>query len=189
MDWSDVVNTIKKVAPTAEGLLATFGGAPGMIASGAIKAITEVFGLTDKSTPDDIVKAIATDTQADLKLALAEQDFQVKMRESDIEELKAQLGDVQSARQRQVEHEKITGKSDRNLYILAWTIIVVFFLLTGGLLFFSYSAKPISDSTGVLFVLMGAMATAFGSVIQYFFGSSKSSSDKTALLARAQPIK
>lgn len=188
MDWSDVINTIKKIAPTAEGLLATFGGVPGMIASGAIKAITEVFGLTDKATPDDILKAISTDPQAALKLALAEQDFQVKMRESDIEELKAQLVDVQSARQRQVEHEKITGKSDRNLYVLAWTLVVGFFLLTGGLLYFSYIGKPISDSTGVLFMLMGTMATAFGGVIQYFFGSSKSSNDKTELLAKAQPI-
>lgn len=188
-EWEDVADAIGKYAPTAETLLATFGGAPGLVTAGAIKAITAVFGLSEDAKPDELVKAISTDPQASLKLALAEQDFKLKMRDQDIEEFKVQLADIQNARARQVEHEKATGKSDLNLYVLAWVIVVGFLSLTGLLLTFSYGGKPITDSTGVLFMLLGTMSTAFGGVIGYFFGSSKSSSEKTALLAKAEPIK
>ena len=34
-------------------------------------------------------------------------------------------------------------------------------------------------SNDVVFMLFGALASGFGVVLQYFFGSSKSSSDKT----------
>ena len=43
---------------------------------------------------------------------------------------------------------------------------------------------PLPDgSSDVVFMLFGALVTGFGTVLQYFFGSSKSSTDKTSLLA------
>ena len=43
--------------------------------------------------------------------------------------------------------------------------------------------KLSEGSNEVVFMLFGALATGFGTVLQYFFGSSKSSSDKTQLMA------
>ena len=185
VSWSDVAGVIGKVAPTAEGLLATFGGPPGMIAAGAIKAATMVFGLSETAKPDELITAISADPQAALKLALAEQDFKLRTRDQDIEIVKAQLLDVQSARARDVDTTKATGKRDSNMYVLAWTVIIGFFVL---ILFLLYNQVP-KDQNGVIFMLFGALATGFGNVLQYFFGSSQSSQDKTNIIARAEPIK
>jgi len=42
---------------------------------------------------------------------------------------------------------------------------------------------PITDQTGVLFMLFGTLSTSFGMVVGYFFGSSKGSADKSMELA------
>jgi hypothetical protein len=67
-----------------------------------------------------------------------------------------------------------------NLYVLAWTIIIGFFTLCGILMW-----KPLPQgSNEVVFMLFGALSAGFGSVVGYFFGSSKSSSDKTKMLSQ-----
>ena len=70
-------------------------------------------------------------------------------------------------------------KKDIQRYILAWMIIVGFIGLTGYLLHLSDTGKTLADSTGSVFMLLGTIATAFGIVIQYFFGSTKASGEKT----------
>ena len=100
----------------------------------------------------------------------------------ELEETKAFLADVQSARARQTEHEKATGKTDINLYILAWVLVGGFLGLTSFLIWFAYQGKPIVDQSGVLYMLLGTMSTAFGMVVGYFFGSSKGSADRAAAI-------
>lgn len=75
------------------------------------------------------------------------------------------------------------NKKDIAIYILAGLIVIGFFALLTLLLF---RTLP-EDSSGVIFMLFGALSAAFGAVVQYFFGSSQSSSDKTALLAKREP--
>ena len=161
-------------------LTATGVGAPVGAAIGAVGALSRAFGLGSASKPEDILQAISADPEIRLKAMIADQDFKLKMREQDLEEIKAQLVDVQSARSRQVEGEKATGKRDANLYILAWTIILGFFILMGFLL-----KWPVpEDQNGVVFMLFGALATGFGQVLAYFFGSSKGSQDKTEIMGQ-----
>ena len=161
-------------------LTATGVGAPVGTAIGAVGALSRAFGLGSASKPEDILQAISADPEIRLKAMIADQDFKLKMREQDLEEIKAQLVDVQSARSRQVEGEKATGKRDANLYILAWTIILGFFILMGFLL-----KWPVpEDQNGVVFMLFGALATGFGQVLAYFFGSSKGSQDKTEIMGQ-----
>jgi hypothetical protein len=78
-------------------------------------------------------------------------------------------------------------------YILAWLIIIGFIGLTGYLLHLSDSGKTLADTTGSVFMLLGTIATAFGIVIQYFFGSTKASGEKTDqlidLAKNSTPIK
>jgi hypothetical protein len=40
----------------------------------------------------------------------------------------------------------------------------------------------------VLFTLLGALGAAFTQVVNFWLGSSKGSSDKTALIAAANPV-
>jgi len=170
--WRDI---IKSVAPTIGTVLS--GGNP-LVGLG-IKAIsTALLGKSDGSE-DEIATAMQNASSEDLlKLKTADLTFKAEMAKIGLDEKKLAFEDTASARIRQVEHEKVTGKSDTNLYVLAWTVVAGFFGLMALLCF----ATLPTDSSGVVFMLFGALATGFGQVLGYFFGSSKSSSEKTALL-------
>jgi hypothetical protein len=186
--FQKIAGLVGTYAPGVATVLAASGvGAPAAAAVAALGSVAKAFGLPEDTKAEDVLTTVQSqpDSEAKLKIMQAENDFQLKCRDFDIQELKATLTDVQSARQRQTDHEKTTGKSEINLYILAWTIIGGFFFLTGGLLYFSYNGKTIEDGTGVLFMLLGTLSTSFGCVIQYFYGSSKGSADKSVLLSQA----
>lgn len=86
--------------------------------------------------------------------------------------------DVASARTREVDVTKATGKSNLAMYLLAGVIVVGFFGLMICLMI-----KTVPEGNGdVAFMLFGSLIAAFTSVVQYFFGSSKGSSDKTAMI-------
>jgi uncharacterized membrane-anchored protein len=70
------------------------------------------------------------------------------------------------------------------MYLLATIIVVGFFILLIFLILYPLQ----KDSTGVIFMLFGALSAAFGAVVQYFFGSSKGSADKTEIIAKANPV-
>ncbi len=182
-DWKDVAAKVAEILPAAG---ATFAGPLGGGIGLAIKALANAFGITSaEPKPDQVMTAIAADPQALLKLQLAMVDFQKAEMEEETKRLKMELEDVQSARQRQIEVEKATGKRDVNLYVLAWTIIGGFLGLTGLLLYYSYLGKQIADQTGVLYMLLGTLSTSFGMVVGYFFGSSRGSAEKSIAIERS----
>lgn len=177
---------IANIAPTLGAVLSTTGvGAPAGAAVSAIGTLCKVFGLGSQATASDVATAMLADPAAQLKVAQAENDFKLEAMKNDTEALKLQLADVQSARDMKANETKATGKRDINIYILAWFLILGFFALMGILLF----VKLPEDSSGVIYMLFGTLSTAFGAVINYFYGSSASSGEKTELLAKAQAIK
>ena len=195
MEWKDVLGVIVDKAPAAGIALAPVTGGTSVLAGLVIKMIANAFGIKSPDPkPEEVMTAIQSDPQAVLKLETArlayeqekmrlEYEEKDKARDDEIEALKVQLADVQSARQREVEITKVTGKRDINQYVLAWTLIAGFFALLAVLMF---RALP-ADSTGVVFMLFGALSAGFGQVTQYFFGSSKGSAEKTVLLANSTP--
>jgi len=76
------------------------------------------------------------------------------------------------------------GKRDINLYVLAWMVVGLFFALVGMLMFVVLPEANV----GPVNQLFGAMATGFGMVLQYFFGSSKGSADKTAAIMQFREL-
>jgi len=46
-----------------------------------------------------------------------------------------------------------------------------------------YHVEPPAGAREPLFILIGALAAAFGSVVSFFFGSSSGSAEKSQLLA------
>jgi len=64
------------------------------------------------------------------------------------------------------------------MYILASIIVVGFFVLTGILMFVELP----EGTNSVVNLLFGGLVAGFATVLNYFFGSSKSSADKTAML-------
>jgi hypothetical protein len=181
MEWSSVVSAISSAAPILGSLFGPAGTAVGALAGTGIKLAARALGVEPTQTA--ITEAVATDPAAALKLAQYEMDHKLELEKLELQTLQAELADVQGARIMRTDHEKATGKSDYNLYFLAWTIVVGFFLLMG--LLFKFSLPP--DQNGVVFVLFGALASGFGQVLSFFFGSSKSSENKTDMIYNSTP--
>jgi uncharacterized integral membrane protein len=178
MEWKDVAATVGKWAPAIGAALAPVTGGTSVMIGAGIGALTQAFGLSSDAKPEELLKAIQGDPEANLKLVQANQAFELAKREQDIKELSITLADIQSARNTATEQTKVTGKRDTNMYVLAWTVVVGFFLLLALLIFV---ALPVNQ-TNVLFVLFGALSSGFGQVLSYFFGSNKSSESKTDML-------
>jgi len=173
MTWDDVKNLISNAAPTLGTVVGSIAGGPagGVVGGLAGKILKQVFG-TD--SPEELTQVISQDPNAALKLREAEMAFQLELKKQELEETKTYLADVQSAREREKSIVASTGGKDTNLYVLAWTLVSGFFALTATLMFVPLP----EDQSGVIFMLFGALSTGFGSVISYFFGSSKGSADK-----------
>ncbi len=181
MTWQDVARKILTLAPQAASLAAPFLGPAGPILPVAVKALCSYFRIDDPDPkPEVVLAAIEADPQATVNLRMAQIEF-------DRERMRLEYADTQNARQRQTEHERVTGKSDTNLYVLAWVVVGGFLGLTGFLIWFAYKGVPIIDQSGVLYMLLGTLSTAFGMVMGYFFGSSRGSRDKDELLLKAIP--
>ena len=171
MTWKDVGKVVGKVAPVLGTML---GGAPGAAIGGVVASL-----LGTENDPDKVVEALKTNPDALVKLKEYEMQHKEELQKLQLENLRIYMQDIQNARQRQVEHEKATGKSDINLYVLAWVVVLGFYVLLGTLLFV---ALP-QNSNNIVYLLFGTLSTGFGMVLQYFFGSSKGSNEKTKLLA------
>ena len=195
--WENISDTLLKSAPTVLGAL---GGTLGtVIAPGAGTGVGAVLGKkageilagifgVPVDRPDAIIDAIKADPNAVLKLREAEMAMQLELArlaneklKIDLDETKAYLSDVQSARQREIDIKK-AGGSNLTFYSIGWIITLSFF---GAIVLIVL--KPIgidSSMRDVLNMLLGYLASNFTTVVQYFFGSSKGSSDKQGLLAK-----
>ena len=182
MSASDIWNSIKgivgKVAPVlGNAIVPGVGGVAGSL-------IANVLGC--ENDPMSIETALHSATPEQFtELKKLEHTHKERLIELGIENDLMYVKDVQDAREREIAIVKATGKKDINLYILAWIVIVGFF---GLCTFLMYRPLP-AGSSDVTFMLFGALATGFGTVLQYFFGSSKSSSDKTGLLINTNTSK
>ena len=151
---------------------AAIGGPFGGIAA---KAITSALGVEET---DDVKAAARAVTQADpsqlLKLKQADHDFRLQMKELDLKEAQLHAQDRASARSREVETaDNMTG-------ILAIVISVGFFGVLGVIAFAEIAAAAMS----ALQIMLGALGTAWASVVAYYFGSSQGSSAKNAVIEK-----
>ncbi len=146
-------------------LKATVGGNP----MGAVQDVVKSLSLSKDPKAKQIV------TELELKMAEIELEFS----KVELEETKVYLGDVQNARNREIELSK-TGKKD-------WFQIVVGFM---GLLMLSFCLyvlvyRTIPGDNKTLFVhFIGIIEGIALSIFSYYFGSSKSSSDKTKIMTK-----
>ena len=70
--------------------------------------------------------------------------------------------------------------NDKNRYILAWFLGFGLFLLIVLLVFFDIR----EGSKEIVYTLLGSFSTAFTMTINYFFGSSEGSKEKTKMISK-----
>ena len=159
-----LLNLLKGIAP---GLATAVAGPLGGL---AITALAEKFGVADEV--DAVTKAIAGDPEAAVKLA-----------EIDLRQFELENADRDSARKRETDVAAAGGSHLAQLVvpILALGTVSLTFIFIGILLF-----KEISSAQQQLVIFALGYATAAAQqVLSYYFGSSKSSQDKTVAMQKA----
>lgn len=176
--WKVAKSLLGTVAPT----IATALGGP--LAGVATKAIIGALGLTDGTPADQVALAVQNATPEQLlALKKADQDFAVRMRELDIDVLKVDANDRDSARQRE------SSVRDWTPRILAFVVVAGF--LTSVYMVLAGLVPGLKDPTTAALIgsLIGYVSAKADQVVAYYFGSNNSSERKTELLAKAGPIK
>ena len=165
-----ILNLARTVAPS----IASAVGGP--LAGMATRAISEALLGKPDGTEQELENAVASATPEQLlALKKAEQEFAVKMRELDIDLERISNEDRDSARNREVSLRDWTPR------VLAGLITVGYF----GVLFWMLRfGLPNTGSSEALLVMLGALGTAWGGVVAYYFGSSAGSKEKTEAMNR-----
>ena len=159
-----LLNLLKGAAP----MLATAVAGP--LGGAAVSMLAKKFDVED--TVQAVAEAIAGDPQAAQKLADLELEF-----------AKIDAADRDSAREREV-GMAVAGASHLSqlvVPILALGTVTMTFLFIAFLLFMEVK----SDQQQLVIFALGYATAAAQQVLSYYFGSSKSSQDKTTAMQKA----
>jgi hypothetical protein len=158
-----LLNLLKGVAPALATVVA------GPLGGAAITAIASKLGVED--TLDAVTNAIQSDP-----------DVAVKLAEIDLKQFQAEAGDRDSARVREVNLAAAGGSRFAQLVmpILAVGTVALTYVFVGILLF---RIVPTEQQQLIIFAL-GFMTASAQQVLSYYFGSSKSSQDKTVAMSK-----
>lgn len=165
MDLKQIAGTVSKFAP----LLGTaLGGPVGTIAGGAVKMIADALGCD--ATAGGISQAIANDPEAYIKLKELEDREKARLHEWNVEQLRAQLADVQSARAMQIaalQQDDIFSKRFIYYFAIAWSLFACAFAIAAFWVHIPPENMRLVDTING--ILWGALvSTMFG----FFFGNS-----------------
>ena len=165
---------LKNLAPT----VATALGGP--LAGLAVEAVGSAFGWKD-ATKEQVTEALTAGrltSEQIVALKQAEMSMVERERELGFKFAELDMKDRDSARAREIAVKDNTNK------ILAYTVVGSFVALVAGTLL-----GWAQVDTALAGTLVGYLSAKAEQVLAYYFGSTKGSADKTALLAKANPIK
>jgi hypothetical protein len=160
---NELLALLKSAAPALATVVA------GPLGGMAVKAIADKMGVAD--TVEAVTQALQADPESAAKLA-----------EIDLAQFKAESADRDSARDREVGLAAAGGSKFAQLVmpILAVGTVALTYMFVGILLF---KIVPTEQQQLIIFAL-GFMTASAQQVLSYYFGSSKSSQDKTVALAK-----
>ena len=165
-----LLNLVRTVAPS----IASAVGGP--LAGMATKAISEaLLGKPDGSEAELMQAAAKATPEQLLALKKAEQEFEVQMRELDIDLERIANADRDSARNREIKTKDLTPKILAG-FVTAGYFGVLFYMLRNGL--------PQHGGSEAMLVMLGTLGTAWGGIMAYYFGSSAGSKEKTDAMNR-----
>lgn len=163
MNWLELGKKVADFAPLLGSALGPAGSVVGSL-------IASEFGT--ENTPDAISKSLINNPEAQVKLREIELRHKEKLESLVVETLALELKDKQSARLAHA-NSKMPALLSIGLTLLIAIIVFMLFWLD----------VP-SGSREVLFMLLGVVIKEWGSAMQYWFGTTRSSSDKTRLMMK-----
>jgi hypothetical protein len=163
---------IGSVAPT----LATALGGP--LAGMATKALSQALLGNEDGSDDDIQAALRTASPEQLAaVKKIDADFRVQMKSLDIDLEALAVDDRKSARSMQTETRDFIPR------LLAVSVTVGFFAI---LIYMLVYGLPTTGNEALL-LLLGALQTAWGGIIAFYFGSSSGSQKKDQMIYNSTP--
>lgn len=173
-DWKSIV---KNIAPGIGAALGSVGGPAGALAGkAALSLLANKFVGKPDATEQEIAQAINTASPDQLiKLKELDVEFGIEMGKRGVDLYALEVQDRSDARKQRIEIAK-TGKFD-------WAPEFLTVVVTLG--FFSFIFMVAKDPDGIpesvkelLYIMAGAIATKFGSIVDFYFGSSSSARNK-----------
>jgi hypothetical protein len=162
--WKTLIGTL---APT---IAATFGGP---LAGAGVAAISRAVLGSDAGTETDIAEMLlGGDPEVFAKVKTAEIEFKAKMKELEIDVIRLAKEDRESARSMQTRTKSIAPG------LIATMIFAGFFGITAALMFVEVPDQSLS----ILQILLGALSAGVVQVLNFYFGSSAGSKQKTDIL-------
>lgn len=169
-------NILKNMFP----YIATAASIGGPLGSMAASVVGAVLGVKVDNNEDAITAAIAEaqvkDPDALIKLQQAERDFQVQMEKLGLDSL-AKLEQIAADDRASARAREIAVK-DWTPSVLAAVLSLGFFGMLTVLIFYGVD-EIVKD---IILMMLGVLASKWGSMIDYFFGSSAGSAKKTQIL-------
>lgn len=137
----------------------------------ALNLAGDITGIDALNNLAGIIKGKNPDNLSPEQIAHA-----LEVRKLDIQEIELYLADVANARQREIELAR-AGKRDVMMLVVGSTILT--------LMAFAVVAVFLIDlkNDKLAYMVLGELMTLGGMMAGYYFGSSKSSADKTRLLS------
>ena len=149
---------IGAVAPTIGTAL---GGPMGGM---AMNMVSQALGC--KNTPKDIEKAVQNATPEQLvELKKLDNDFEVKMKELDVDLFALETADIQNA---------------RSMFSKDWTARIIGIAVIGGFMGYIFLVTiqpPEQNSEALINLVLGYLGGLASAIISFYFGASHSSDD------------
>jgi len=161
----------RAIASVAPGLARALGGP---LAGAAVEKLSRAIFGGDAVAEDVLAETFAAASpETLLALKKAEQEFQIALRQASVEEARIDAGDRANARDRQIKMNDWTPS------VLGALVILGFFVVLGVMVAKKLPARAETEFS----IMLGALATMTAAVVNYFFGSSAGSREKTRLIA------
>lgn len=163
MNWSELGKKVANYAPL-------LGGALGPIGSGVGALIASEFGT--ENTPDAISDFMVGNPESKIKLKEIELTHKAELQKLAVETTRLELADKANARSAH-KQSFMPALLSVGLTVLIAVIVSMLFLVD----------IP-TGSREVMFMLLGVVIKEWGSAMQYWFGTTRSSADKTRMLGK-----
>ena len=151
--------------------------------SGGVSTLVDSVG----NVLDKVVTTKEEKMQLEIEMRKSEMQFQLDMKKLSNEEQQMILGDISSARQREVQmmNSENATKLNRNLMpIMALGTITLVLSLFFVLVFTPTIIQ--SESKEIVMYILGVLSAVLSQVYGYYFGSSAGSAEKSRTLAEMQ---
>jgi hypothetical protein len=172
MDWSDIGKLIGPMAPTIGSILGGFIPFPGGAVLGQVagKMVAEALGVPP--TPAAVASAVQTGDPATIQAKLSEAEVRMQ---SEVENFKAQLADIQDARATTVQYVQAGSSLSLGAVIVSIVVCIGFV----GISFLAMKPELAGVDKSVTLYLLGAWQGLATAAVSFWIGSSSSSAAKT----------